>query len=281
MKPEESEANNTPDLEGQSPGPRSAEFNRSGGDPAAGIDGTRSPAVGSSDPGNADLGGANTVDVDPLNETAHSVRNQQRSALTEGQIRGENAPTNKALGNELSNPNEVANKSSISPINEAALTGYHQIDARFVTAERVVGVIVWLVLFGIACSVGIPLAIAFWPHWILFASLAGAATLLVFIGVCFWVLPVWSYSVTGWRLDQSGFKLRRGIFWREVVAIPRARIQHADVHQGPLMRSMHLAKIIIHTAGTSNASVELNGLAQPVAEELRDKLIEDDGFDND
>jgi len=62
--------------------------------------------------------------------------------------------------------------------------------------------------------------------------------------------------------------------------VPRSRIQHTDVSQGPLQRPFGLATLTVHTAGTQFAAVPLSGLAKEVAEAIRDQLIggvEDDG----
>jgi hypothetical protein len=40
-----------------------------------------------------------------------------------------------------------------------------------------------------------------------------------------------------------------------------------------LQRQYGIAKLVIHTAGTEAASIELNGLAEPTAKWLRDVLI--------
>jgi membrane protein YdbS with pleckstrin-like domain len=43
--------------------------------------------------------------------------------------------------------------------------------------------------------------------------------------------------------------------------------------QGPLQRQWGLAKLIVYTAGTQHASVELEGLAYETAVGLRDHLL--------
>jgi hypothetical protein len=45
------------------------------------------------------------------------------------------------------------------------------------------------------------------------------------------------------------------------------------VSQGPLERKFELGTLTIHTAGTENASVAIDGLAHVTAIELRDKLV--------
>ena len=50
-------------------------------------------------------------------------------------------------------------------------------------------------------------------------------------------------------------------------------MQHTDVSQGPLERRFGLATLVVHTAGTAHASVELPGLQHAVAIEVRDFLV--------
>ena len=64
-----------------------------------------------------------------------------------------------------------------------------------------------------------------------------------------------------------------GIFWRSETFVPRTRVQHTDVVQGPLQRLFELATLIVHTAGTQDASVGLGGLSYETALPIRDFLI--------
>ncbi|GAB5403761.1 MAG: hypothetical protein Aurels2KO_19920 [Aureliella sp.] len=111
------------------------------------------------------------------------------------------------------------------------------------------------------------------PWW----GVAVIALLWVILAVFLYYLahmhPRWAFDRTSWAMTPEGFEIRRGIIWRHHIAIPAARVQHVDVSQGPLQRLYDLGKLTIHTAGTANASVELNGLEHTLALELRDELI--------
>ena len=61
--------------------------------------------------------------------------------------------------------------------------------------------------------------------------------------------------------------------WRAVTNVPRSRVQHTDVSQGPLERSHGLGTLVIHTAGTEHAVVGLSGLDYGTALALRDHLL--------
>ncbi len=85
--------------------------------------------------------------------------------------------------------------------------------------------------------------------------------------------PAISYRHASYRIDESGIEIRRGIFWRSVITVPRARVQHTDVSQGPLERRFGLGTLTIHTAGSSHAMVALPGLDHARALRIRDFLL--------
>lgn len=85
--------------------------------------------------------------------------------------------------------------------------------------------------------------------------------------------PRLAYENYSWRLNEIGLQVRRGVFWKHQLSIPVARVQHADVSQGPLERRYGLGKLTIHTAGTQHASVPLPSFTHATAIELRDKLV--------
>lgn len=104
---------------------------------------------------------------------------------------------------------------------------------------------------------------------VLMLSAAGA------VACCLW--PAVRYRHTSYRLDAHGVTIRRGVVWRTVTSVPTSRVQHTDVLRGPVERYFDLATLIIHTAGTRNASVVLSGLGHRAALALRDRLMEAGG----
>jgi membrane protein YdbS with pleckstrin-like domain len=91
--------------------------------------------------------------------------------------------------------------------------------------------------------------------------------------------PVVSHRHASYRLDPLGIQIRRGVIWRAVVNIPRSRVQHTDVAQGPLERKYGLGRLIIYTAGSSHAQVTVHGLDHQVALRVRDLLLPLEGGD--
>ena len=85
--------------------------------------------------------------------------------------------------------------------------------------------------------------------------------------------PVVEHRHSSYRVDDEGIQIRRGVFWRHVIDVPRNRVQHTDVSQGPVERMFGLGTLVIFTAGTEHARVTLGGLDHAVALRIRDHLL--------
>ena len=148
------------------------------------------------------------------------------------------------------------------------------LDPRFVPQQRVVlrvfalalgaaSLVILLIVFAAADS------LASWARFVLGACWLAALV----IGA--WAAERWpalDYAHAGYQLDGDGLQLRRGVLWQIVTHVPRSRVQHTDVSQGPLERRYGLGTLVVYTAGTNHARVALPGLAHEVARALRDEL---------
>ena len=85
--------------------------------------------------------------------------------------------------------------------------------------------------------------------------------------------PARAYRHTFYRVDDQGIEICRGVFWRAILNVPRSRVQHIDVSQGPLERRYGLGTLVIYTAGTDHAKVALGGLEHGRAMQLRAQLL--------
>ncbi len=81
------------------------------------------------------------------------------------------------------------------------------------------------------------------------------------------------------RLLPDGLWIDRGVWWRSEIFVPRARIQHTEVNQGPIARRYGIASLKLFTAGTHQAEIEIDGLAHVEALALRDELLGRHGHD--
>ena len=158
--------------------------------------------------------------------------------------------------------------------------GFQRLDPRFVHVRQIVGLVTSGVFAAMALAGLVAVAVAIRPSWSLIGL--GAVVWLAGIAVLTWWLWTWprkAYAYASYRLDADGLEIRRGVIWRGVINVPRTRVQHTDVSQGPIERSHGLSTLIVHTAGTEHAQVALPGLSREDALALRDQLLPRDGRD--
>jgi len=75
------------------------------------------------------------------------------------------------------------------------------------------------------------------------------------------------------RLGRDGLLVERGVWWRSETFVPRARVQHTDIGQGPLGRRYGIATLKVFTAGSRVGEIDIRGLAHADAVTLRDSLL--------
>lgn len=101
-----------------------------------------------------------------------------------------------------------------------------------------------------------------------------ALVVALILSVWLWLWPPLEHRYTRYWLDEDGLYIQKGVLWRRRTLVPRNRVQHTDVGQGPLQRQYGLGKLVVHTAGTRDASVTLSGLDHGEAVKLRNTLID-------
>lgn len=74
-------------------------------------------------------------------------------------------------------------------------------------------------------------------------------------------------------LLDDGLLVQRGVLWRSETFVPRARVQHTDVDQGPIARRFGIATLKVFTAGSRTSEIEVDGLAHADALRLRDEML--------
>jgi hypothetical protein len=151
---------------------------------------------------------------------------------------------------------------------------WRRLDPRYIPFQRNAS----LIAAAIASIVLLAGAITLWlgsqaPPW---ADALLVPSWLLLTALLAWSAYAWpplDYRHTAYLLDDHGIEIRAGVVWRTVMNVPRSRVQHIDVSQGPLERAYGLGRLVIYTAGTDHSRVELPGLAYAVALALRDRLL--------
>ena len=84
--------------------------------------------------------------------------------------------------------------------------------------------------------------------------------------------PLRRYQARGYQMGVDRLRVVRGLIFRSDTVVPFGRVQHIDVHQGPIERGYGLATLVLHTAGNHNASVSLPGLGHDDAMAMREEI---------
>ena len=103
-----------------------------------------------------------------------------------------------------------------------------------------------------------------------------SGTLLIVFGVLTVftvVIGTVRYLVTRWTLDGTTLRIETGLFKRDARQFPVARIQAVDVIKPFLARLVGLAELRIRVAGSGRAGGRLSYLSEPVALDLRARLL--------
>lgn len=92
-----------------------------------------------------------------------------------------------------------------------------------------------------------------------------------------WLWPPLFHRHLRYGVDATGIAIESGVIWRSRIALPRVRIQHTDVSQGPLERRYGIGTLKLYTAGSRHTKIELPGLNYDDAISLRDALLAEGG----
>ena len=157
---------------------------------------------------------------------------------------------------------------------DAQLAATQQLDPQYVKLQRTVGWIATAILsFSLLAAAGVGWLAARPPHWL---SLSLLPAWFVATAALAWLLQAWpavQYRHTSYTVGPEGIEVQSGVWWRHLMSVPRSRVQHIDVSQGPIERSYGLGRLVIFTAGTEHSRIELPGLRDSVAYDLRNHLL--------
>ncbi|GAA0731835.1 PH domain-containing protein [Sphingomonas japonica] len=88
------------------------------------------------------------------------------------------------------------------------------------------------------------------------------------------VVPQRRYLRLRYRLTNQILQSVQGWLFQTDTLVPLVRVQHLDVTRGPLDKMFGTASLVVHTAGTHNSTVTVNGLAPERAAEIREIIRE-------
>ncbi|MGX7893900.1 PH domain-containing protein [Tsuneonella sp. HG222] len=86
--------------------------------------------------------------------------------------------------------------------------------------------------------------------------------------------PLRRHYARGYDMAADRLRVVRGLLFRSDTVVPFGRVQHIDIARGPLERYFGLSTLVLHTAGTHNASILLPGLGEHDAVAMREVIRE-------
>ena len=161
------------------------------------------------------------------------------------------------------------------PLGSVADGADHTLDPRSIEVQRIGGYISTAIvaLVSLAVVVIVLFAADSMPGWLRLFLPALWLVAIILLAIYSHTWPVREFRHSSYRVDDAGIEIRRGVFWRVAINVPRSRVQHTDVSQGPVQRRFGLGTLVIYTAGSDHSRVELSGLAHGVAMRLREHLL--------
>ena len=153
------------------------------------------------------------------------------------------------------------------------------LDPRWIPCQRILAAIPTVIVAGVSSV----FVISLWAgSGILLLGLLLLPAWVAVNAAFAWLLQRWpavAYRYSSYRIDPDGMEIRRGVYWRTITNVPRSRVQHTDVSQGPLERRYGLGTLVVYTAGTAHSKVTVSGLDFDVARRIRAHLLPDDHSD--
>jgi len=169
-------------------------------------------------------------------------------------------------------------------ISEATPTGidspppdFTPLDKRVINLWRLTSLIGFSILLAVSLVASLIVGFAVLENvlW----TLLGWSLLAALCGWMIYWYPPRACQARGYRIDAKVLETRSGVWFRVVKLLPLSRLQHVDLRRGPLERAHGLASLVLHTAGTHEATLVIPGLDSNEAVRLRDRLVTAGGDD--
>lgn len=106
-----------------------------------------------------------------------------------------------------------------------------------------------------------------WGSWIPLA-IAGALVVLTALSAAIRVVEV---RYVAYQVRNHDISYRSGVLVRRVSTVPFARVQHAQIRQGPVQRRYGIAMLEVNSAGPD---LKIHGLPADIADQLKALVVE-------
>jgi len=105
-------------------------------------------------------------------------------------------------------------------------------------------------------------------------TFANNAQTYLLIGMPILVAVSMLYNIVNVRLQgfavrEHDIAFKKGVIWQQVTILPLARVQHMEIHQGPIERKLDLASLKLFSAGGVSADLQIGGLTHSDCKNMR------------
>lgn len=107
-------------------------------------------------------------------------------------------------------------------------------------------------------------------HWTPWLAVFGAILTVIEPVIEFALIP-YRYRFSRYQITPIAVEMQSGWLFKKRLAIPIAQVQNVTLNAGPLLQWQHLTQVTVATAATSHT---IEGLELPVAEQLRDQIMQ-------
>ena len=106
------------------------------------------------------------------------------------------------------------------------------------------------------------------------SNFADMAQGYLLVGVPLLVLLSMIYSMLSIKRQGSALRthdiaFKKGIIWQQLTILPLSRVQHIEIHRGPIERKLGLASLKLYSAGGMSADLQISGLSDEKCKDIR------------
>ncbi len=88
------------------------------------------------------------------------------------------------------------------------------------------------------------------------------------------IFNIISVRLKGVAVRNHDIAYQKGVIWQQVTILPLSRIQHTEIHRGPIERKLGLASLRLYSAGGMSADLNISGLSHTDCKDIR-QFIQD------
>lgn len=96
---------------------------------------------------------------------------------------------------------------------------------------------------------------------------------IITVSMASFLLRIYGFKRKKFAIRERDILYKEGLIWRSLTVVPFNRVQHAEVHQGPVERLFQLSRLKIYTAGGSTSDMTIAGLGPEEAYRMKHFIL--------